>query len=236
MDSNPSTTMGPLHLPAILTLPTPAIPLRGVHLNPIQYTISSKLSSRIIKLQAIVSYLFSFPGFTGRVPWLNLTLEGQSYPGPGYAHPPASGGYVGGQYPPTGSSPTSAFTTTSHAYSTYPGGVGYPQSSSMSYAQYSSARAPADHAHQRQDSSSTVLSSSGHSPTASSAHRESAERFQCPHCEKSFTRNFDRKRHMEIHVPNNSGHNRCRWCLKDYSRPDSLKRHLDNGCERRPSS
>lgn len=62
----------------------------------------------------------------------------------------------------------------------------------------------------------------------------SPERFPCPHCTKTFTRNFDRKRHMEIHIPGAGGINRCQFCHKDYSRSDSLKRHLDNGCEKKP--
>ena len=57
------------------------------------------------------------------------------------------------------------------------------------------------------------------------------ERYRCPHCDKTFTRNFDRKRHMEIHSPGSAGMNRCQYCQKDYSRPDSLKRHQDNGCD-----
>ncbi|KAH8118920.1 hypothetical protein DFH11DRAFT_407800 [Phellopilus nigrolimitatus] len=86
--------------------------------------------------------------------------------------------------------------------------------------------------YQRHSSSSTIPSS----PTPSSQSSSSTDRFPCPHCDKSFTRNFDRKRHMEIHVPGSSGSNRCRYCVKDYSRPDSLKRHLDNGCEKKPRS
>lgn len=64
----------------------------------------------------------------------------------------------------------------------------------------------------------------------------SADRFPCPQCDKTFTRNFDRKRHMEIHLPGSSGNNRCQYCQKDYSRADSLKRHLDNGCEMKQRS
>lgn len=60
------------------------------------------------------------------------------------------------------------------------------------------------------------------------------ERYPCPHCEKTFSRNHDRKRHMETHVPGSSGNNRCRYCGKDYSRADSLKRHVDNGCDQKP--
>lgn len=70
------------------------------------------------------------------------------------------------------------------------------------------------------------------SPSPSSAN---VERFPCPYCSKSFTRNFDRKRHMEIHTPGSSGNNRCLYCRKEYSRADSLKRHIDNGCEMKPT-
>ena len=77
-------------------------------------------------------------------------------------------------------------------------------------------------------------SSAGTQQYASSSLPSSTERFPCPHCEKTFSRNFDRKRHMEIHVPGSSGNNRCQYCHKDYSRADSLKRHLDNGCDMKP--
>ncbi|THH06552.1 hypothetical protein EW145_g4004 [Phellinidium pouzarii] len=111
----------------------------------------------------------------------------------------------------------------------------YPSPSPSSYSQHPQQgySAPSAYAHQRDSSSSTMPSS----PSQSSQSSQSpavTDRFPCPHCDKSFTRNFDRKRHMEIHIPGSSGSNRCRYCHKDYSRPDSLKRHLDNGCEKNP--
>lgn len=132
------------------------------------------------------------------------------------------------------SHPAYARTPAQPAYAGYEG-ASYPQASPQQYTQYSErgqGPPPSAYAHQRHDSSTIAPSSSlSQSPQSSSP-----DRYPCPHCEKSFTRNFDRKRHMEIHLPGSSGSNRCRYCYKDYSRPDSLKRHLDNGCEKKPSS
>ncbi|KAI5118238.1 hypothetical protein M0805_008874 [Coniferiporia weirii] len=123
----------------------------------------------------------------------------------------------------------------------YPPGSNYPPQ--PVYSAYGGAASPMQSAtpdpqrvyaySQRAGPSSAVpsppLPASTPSPTTS-------DRFPCPHCDKSFTRNFDRKRHMEIHIPGSSGSNKCRHCYKDYSRSDSLKRHLDNGCEKNPHS
>ncbi|KAL5528701.1 hypothetical protein ACEPAF_7838 [Sanghuangporus sanghuang] len=119
-------------------------------------------------------------------------------------------------------------------YSGYNTNATYAQPSPQLYPQYleQGQGVPATYDYQRRGSSSTVSSS----PSQSSQSSSSSDRFPCPNCDKSFTRNFDRKRHMEIHMPGSAGNNRCRYCHKDYSRPDSLKRHLDNGCEKKPHS
>ncbi|TDL26062.1 hypothetical protein BD410DRAFT_836737 [Rickenella mellea] len=77
---------------------------------------------------------------------------------------------------------------------------------------------------------STPLYGQPVSPTASNS-GTSQERYPCAYCDKTFSRNHDRKRHTETHVPGSAGNNRCPHCGKDYSRADSLKRHLDNGCD-----
>ncbi len=59
------------------------------------------------------------------------------------------------------------------------------------------------------------------------------ERFYCDKCDKSFGRAHDKKRHYEsAHLQT---HHECRFCHKCFSRNDSLKRHIDNGCEKDPS-
>lgn len=76
-----------------------------------------------------------------------------------------------------------------------------------------------------------------------------SERFPCEKCGKTFSRSHDRKRHYETqHLPTPILH-RCVYCRKEFSRcgtlihilssachltslrADSLKRHLDNGCD-----
>ncbi|KAF9236352.1 hypothetical protein BU15DRAFT_77067 [Melanogaster broomeanus] len=62
----------------------------------------------------------------------------------------------------------------------------------------------------------------------------SGERYPCDLCDRSFTRLHDRRRHYEtVHAPSPVLH-KCRYCRKDFSRADSLKRHLDNGCDDKP--
>ncbi|KAG2112085.1 hypothetical protein DEU56DRAFT_204246 [Suillus clintonianus] len=57
------------------------------------------------------------------------------------------------------------------------------------------------------------------------------DRFPCELCDRSFTRSHDRRRHYEtVHATTPVLH-RCRYCGKDFSRADSLKRHIDNGCD-----
>ncbi|KIK94098.1 hypothetical protein PAXRUDRAFT_473139 [Paxillus rubicundulus Ve08.2h10] len=73
---------------------------------------------------------------------------------------------------------------------------------------------------------------STHLPNSSTA---TGDRFPCELCERSFTRLHDRRRHYEtVHASSPVFHN-CRYCHKDFSRADSLKRHLDNGCDEMPT-
>ncbi|KAF8554239.1 hypothetical protein OG21DRAFT_1484844 [Imleria badia] len=60
------------------------------------------------------------------------------------------------------------------------------------------------------------------------------ERYPCDLCDRSFTRLHDRRRHYEtVHATSPVLH-KCRFCRKDFSRSDSLKRHVDNGCDEMP--
>lgn len=57
------------------------------------------------------------------------------------------------------------------------------------------------------------------------------DRFLCEKCNASFGRQHDRKRHYETHHLSSPPVHRCQYCRKEFSRGDSLKRHLDNGCD-----
>ena len=59
----------------------------------------------------------------------------------------------------------------------------------------------------------------------------SGERFSCVKCGATFGRSHDRKRHYETHHLATPPVHRCQYCRKEFSRADSLKRHVDNGCE-----
>ncbi|KAJ3507301.1 hypothetical protein NLJ89_g6382 [Agrocybe chaxingu] len=92
------------------------------------------------------------------------------------------------------------------------------------------------------------------SPTSASS--PSGERFPCEKCGKTFSRSHDRKRHHETQHLASPVIHRCVYCQKEFSRcgppasflprfliklftyfprlsrrADSLKRHLDNGCD-----
>lgn len=85
--------------------------------------------------------------------------------------------------------------------------------------------------HATQDSSSPAVPRPIHhtSPTTNPA--LIGDRFPCELCDRSFTRSHDRRRHYEtVHATTPVLH-RCRYCGKDFSRADSLKRHIDNGCD-----
>ncbi|KAG1736031.1 hypothetical protein EDB19DRAFT_1061345 [Suillus lakei] len=84
--------------------------------------------------------------------------------------------------------------------------------------------------HTTQGSSPPAASRSAHtSPTSNPA--LIGDRFPCELCDRSFTRSHDRRRHYEtVHATTPVLH-RCRYCGKDFSRADSLKRHIDNGCD-----
>ncbi|KAG2096399.1 hypothetical protein BD769DRAFT_1780814 [Suillus cothurnatus] len=85
--------------------------------------------------------------------------------------------------------------------------------------------------HATQGSSSPAVPRPVHhtSPTTNPA--LIGDRFPCELCDRSFTRSHDRRRHYEtVHATTPVLH-RCRYCGKDFSRADSLKRHIDNGCD-----
>lgn len=98
----------------------------------------------------------------------------------------------------------------------------------------------------------TVSSAASTSPISASS--PSGERFPCDKCGKTFSRSHDRKRHHETQHLTSPVIHRCRYCEKEFSRSvlqpcglrkkprsliypfraDSLKRHLDNGCDEMP--
>jgi hypothetical protein len=97
----------------------------------------------------------------------------------------------------------------------------------------------------------TVSSSASTSPISASS--PSGERFPCDKCGKTFSRSHDRRRHHETQHLTAPLIHRCRYCEKEFSRSvlqpctpkiprslihpfrtDSLKRHLDNGCNEMP--
>jgi uncharacterized Zn-finger protein len=99
-----------------------------------------------------------------------------------------------------------------------------------------------------QSSSSRPRSSMGNGPLA-----VSGERFICEVCGKDFSRAHDRKRHHETQHAATPVTHKCVYCEKDFSRyvfvvrlsfsfsgwtfffrADSLKRHIQNGCDEAP--
>lgn len=140
-----------------------------------------------------------------------------------------------------------------HAYN-FPGSI--PDHLSQSPSTYPTA---GHHSRHRHTSTSPILSSTRTTTTRSSSHTPSAstttttERYPCEICGKTFSRSHDRKRHHETQHTNNPLLHRCRYCRKEFSRcalfnslscqdieqlihrADSLKRHLDNGCDEMPS-
>lgn len=100
---------------------------------------------------------------------------------------------------------------------------------------------------------STSRPRSGTLGSTGSATSPTGERFPCEKCGKTFSRSHDRKRHHETqHLASPIIH-RCRYCEKEFSRygsspdpvlstdakrlslrADSLKRHVDNGCDEAP--
>ena len=56
--------------------------------------------------------------------------------------------------------------------------------------------------------------------------------FQCNHCELSFARCHDMRRHEKIHKKDFQKLNKCDFCNKTFSRPDALNRHIKlNSCQ-----
>ncbi|OAX37920.1 hypothetical protein K503DRAFT_204068 [Rhizopogon vinicolor AM-OR11-026] len=86
--------------------------------------------------------------------------------------------------------------------------------------------------HNTQRNSPPPALRSTHTPTSPSSNPALlGDRYPCDLCERSFTRSHDRRRHYEtVHATTPVLH-RCRYCMKDFSRADSLKRHIDNGCD-----
>jgi hypothetical protein len=86
--------------------------------------------------------------------------------------------------------------------------------------------------HTTQRSSPPPAPHSAHTSTSPSSNPPLVvDRYPCDLCDRSFTRSHDRRRHYEtVHAPTPVLH-RCRYCGKDFSRADSLKRHVDNGCD-----
>ena len=56
--------------------------------------------------------------------------------------------------------------------------------------------------------------------------------YKCSHCEISFARGHDLKRHEKIHKKTTPAQNKCNSCGKNFSRPDALNRHIKfNACQ-----
>jgi hypothetical protein len=89
---------------------------------------------------------------------------------------------------------------------------------------------PSQHYPSLQHPSQHAVSSAMASNYASTS--TSAERFACSNCDASFGRAYDRKRHYETHHLESPPIHRCQFCQKEFTRGDSLKRHVDNnGCD-----
>jgi hypothetical protein len=54
--------------------------------------------------------------------------------------------------------------------------------------------------------------------------------FRCNHCELSFARCHDMRRHEKIHKREFKNLNKCDFCNKTFSRPDALNRHIKLNC------
>ncbi|ORZ06744.1 hypothetical protein BCR41DRAFT_311381, partial [Lobosporangium transversale] len=52
-------------------------------------------------------------------------------------------------------------------------------------------------------------------------------------CNRRFLRNADLERHKKKHSPGTEM-NVCEYCMKSFTRKDSLKRHRDNTCRALP--
>jgi hypothetical protein len=159
--------------------------------------------------------------------------------------------HAGGHFIPTPSELT-------QTYANYSRQMGSPQTSGRPPEQYAAnhdytvSRGPLQQPAARVSTASRSRAGAGNSPTSTSG-----ERFPCEKCGKTFSRSHDRKRHHETqHLPTPVVH-RCQYCEKEFSRhvfffhdlshvcrrntltdssirADSLKRHLDNGCDEMP--
>ncbi|TFY81975.1 hypothetical protein EWM64_g2034 [Hericium alpestre] len=100
---------------------------------------------------------------------------------------------------------------------------------------YHMAPAQGHHGYDHTSTSAPVHSSSSSLAGASVSPRSASEsQHRCELCGQTFTRNYDKKRHLlsshsdEVH--------RCVYCGSPFSRPDSLKRHLDKPCDQDPNN
>lgn len=111
--------------------------------------------------------------------------------------------------------------------SSMPMSGGYPHPSARTAAPFPPSVPPAQH--YPVQIAETTPNQSGMSPNPNSP--LSGERFSCVKCGATFGRSHDRKRHFETHHLATPPVHRCQYCKKEFSRADSLKRHVDNGCE-----
>ncbi|TRM70157.1 hypothetical protein BD626DRAFT_390578 [Schizophyllum amplum] len=86
------------------------------------------------------------------------------------------------------------------------------------------------------DSGSPSAFSSGSSSMAPSPEQRSSEaRHPCPHCSRTFTRQHDRRRHIDSVHENHTVE--CSVCHRTFTRLDSCQRHTDSGnCTPAPRS
>lgn len=161
------------------------------------------------------------------VPISNTLYQPQGVPARGYTPAPMDMASMDPRYNHSSSTNVAngyytqpSYNVTSQAYTSQVHGRENSSNSSASSSYYPNVP---------QSPSTTQQQYSPSSPTS-----PSSERYPCSFCDKTFSRSFDRRRHMATHVPGSSGNNRCPYCSREYSRADSLKRHLDNGCDRRP--
>lgn len=100
---------------------------------------------------------------------------------------------------------------------------GYNHPPSPSTTQCPPAVPPSQHYPSKYTSTSAVA--------ANASSTQTKDRSVCPECGCSFSRSLDLRRHFETqHLESRRVH-RCPYCRNEYIRADSLKRHLDNGCE-----
>jgi len=100
---------------------------------------------------------------------------------------------------------------------------GYNHPSSSTATHFPPAVPPSQHYPSQYASTSAV--------SANYTSTSAGDRFVCSQCDASFSRPHDRRRHYETQHLESPPVHRCRYCQKEFTRADSLKRHLNNGCE-----